>query len=358
MSTNFQLASTTHALLPEKCTEELFLKWSKLSEIPESIDENSVAALQNREEERWRRLKLVKSDWIVESLKSKKILCTRPFLHSLQLPPSPSIETPELHAQQSHSVITTPRMITAQLSTYGPRYRNADVVKGHPHKAHDRSTRDLLEQSTYHKHHDQNLSHTTSRENIEQTETNQVDSTSYSTRNNCEKAIYDIIIPTNRNTHITDILKQMVVFYDLLGDNFREMVYNRCCGVLETHHKKIEDIAEISKLPGVGKSLRDKISEILQTGRLEKLEIFKKDVRLSAVVDLGRIWGLGPKGVQNLFNLGYRCVDDVKDHGMDVLTPQQKIGSFNLINYFYSLLLCFVYAALAALKCFLMPKRI
>ena len=344
MSTTFQLASTTHALLPEKCTEELFLKWSKLPEIPELIDENSAAALRNKEAECWRRLKLVKSDWMVESLKSKKILCTRPYLHSLQLPPSPSIETLELHAQQSCTGITTPRMITAKLSTYGPRYRNADVVKGHPHKARtgpNRSTRDPLEQSTNHRHHDKDLLNTESREIIQQTEINQVDSTACSTRNNCEKALYDVIIPTNRNTHITDILKQMVVFYDLLGDNFREMVYNRCCGVLETYHKKIEDITEISKSPGVGRSLRDKISEILKTGRLEKLEIFKKDIRLSAVVDLGRIWGLGPKGAQNLYNLGYRCVGDVKDHGMDVLTPQQKIGTFNLTHLITSILLSF-----------------
>ena len=56
-------------------------------------------------------------------------------------------------------------------------------------------------------------------------------------------------------------------------------------------------------------------------------KLFKKDVHLSAVVDLGRIWGMGPKGAQNLYNLGYRCVGDVKDHGLDVLTPQQRIGT-------------------------------
>jgi hypothetical protein len=147
-----------------------------------------------------------------------------------------------------------------------------------------------------------------------------------STATNAPGVIYDVVIPTNKNSHITDILKQMTVFYDLLGDNFREMVYKRCCGVLETHPTKIDSIDEIMRLPGVGKSLGDKISEILRTGSLEKLENFKSDPKLSALVALGKIWGVGPKGAQNLYNLGYRSVKDLRGGGSEHLTFQQRIG--------------------------------
>ena len=313
MSTTFQLTSTTHALIPEKCAGELFLKWSKLLEVPVSIDERSPEGSKTISKEFWRNVKIVKSDWIVESLKAKKILCSEPYLHSLQLPSQAAVDAIEQPAQQSRSDIT-PRITSSPSTTYGPKYRNPDVVKGHPFRDRpgiDGSTKRILEDP----------------QNAENAEVNHANHQRPSNNNNGEKALYDVIIPTNKNTHITDILKQMVVFYDLVGDNFREMVYNRCCGVLETYHKKIEDVAEVIKLPGVGKSLRDKISEILKTGKLEKLELFKKDVHLSAVVDLGRIWGMGPKGAQNLYNLGYRCVGDVKDHGLDVLTPQQRIGT-------------------------------
>lgn len=329
MSTSFQLTLSTHALLPVKCTEELFLKWSKLPEIPQSINQRSPDGVRSVSGESWRRLQIVKADWMVESLKVKKILCPGPYLHSLQLP-SPQVDTEELHVQQSRTD-TTPKITTAQSSTYGPRYRNSEAVVGNPQRDRislDGSTKRILEHSTNNGHHDEDL------QNTENTEINQFDREACATSKNSEKPVYDIIIPTNKNTHITDILKQMVVFYDLLGDNFREMVYNRCCGVLETHHKRVEDVAEVIKLPGVGKSLRDKISEILKTGKLEKLELFKKDVHLSAVVDLGRIWGLGPKGAQNLYNLGYRCVGDVRDRGLDVLTPQQKIGTLFFIFIF------------------------
>jgi Helix-hairpin-helix domain/Fingers domain of DNA polymerase lambda len=318
MSTTFQLTSTTHALIPEKCAREVFLKWSKLLELPELMDVKRPEGSKSVSKEFGRDVKIVKSDWIVESLKAKKILCSEPYLHSLQLPPpqTAALDAVEQPAQQSRTGID-PRISSSPSSSYGPKYRNPEGVKGHPYRGRpgsDGSTKRVLEDP----------------QNHERSEANHINHQTSSSNSKGEKVVYDVIIPTNKNTHITDILKQMVVFYDLIGDNFREMVYNRCCGVLETYHKKIEDVAEVTKLPGVGKSLRDKISEILKTGKLEKLELFKKDVHLSAVVDLGRIWGMGPKGAQNLYNLGYRCVGDVKDRGLDVLTPQQRIGALFL----------------------------
>ena len=140
------------------------------------------------------------------------------------------------------------------------------------------------------------------------------------------KAFDDIVIPINRNKHITDILQEMTTIYDLLGDDFREMAYNRVCGILQTHPRKILDMNEITKLPGVGKSFADKINEILQCGKLEKLECFKKDAKLCALINLARIWGMGPKGARNLYEAGFRNVEEVMDRGAEHLTAQQKIG--------------------------------
>jgi hypothetical protein len=146
--------------------------------------------------------------------------------------------------------------------------------------------------------------------------------------NSAESAVHEVIIPTNKNSHITDILRQMSTFYDLLGDDFREMVYNRCCGVLEIHPAKVTDMREIEKMPGIGTSLRDKISEILTTGNLQKLEGFKTDPKLRALIDLGRIWGVGPKGAQDLYRQGMRCVGDVRERGVQYLTTQQRTGQY------------------------------
>ena len=126
----------------------------------------------------------------------------------------------------------------------------------------------------------------------------------------------------------------MRIFYDLLGDNFREMVYSRCCGIIQTFPTKILHTNEIIKLPGVGKSLGDKIDEILKTGKLEKLECFKKDARLSALVNLGQIWGMGPIGAKKLYDLGFRSVDDVRARGDGQLTAQQRIGEQHLFCCF------------------------
>lgn len=47
--------------------------------------------------------------------------------------------------------------------------------------------------------------------------------------------------------------------------------------------------------------LRDKIMEILDTGRLGKLEAKKVNPRLRALVEMARVWGVGPAIATKLY---------------------------------------------------------
>ena len=267
---------------------------------------------------------LVKSEWIVECLKAKAILVSKSYLHQLQCPITQNISDNTVSLKEKEGV-------TIPSSLYGPSYKSG---------SRGRSDTDTAQQNADHSKHNAggtdssklqgpgaSASSNTSGNQIVVVRPGGGNSSNLNNVTNSSGVIYDVVIPTNKNSHITDILKQMTVFYDLLGDNFREMVYRRCCGVLETHPTKIENINEIIQLPGVGKSLGDKISEILRTGSLDKLENFKNDPKLSALVDMGKIWGVGPKGAQNLYNLGYRSVKDLRAGGTEHLTFQQKIGT-------------------------------
>lgn len=73
--------------------------------------------------------------------------------------------------------------------------------------------------------------------------------------------------------------------------------------------------------------LRDKVIEILETGRLAKLDAKKNNPRLRALVEIARIWGVGPATAAKFYGMGYKTVEDLrKPEAVDVLTAQQQIG--------------------------------
>src|SRR5256885_14830816 len=56
---------------------------------------------------------------------------------------------------------------------------------------------------------------------------------------------------------------------------------------------------ELQKIEGIGKSTAEKIRELLETGKVQKLEVLRER-HPAAVVALMRIQGLGPKKLQKL----------------------------------------------------------
>jgi DNA polymerase (family 10) len=69
---------------------------------------------------------------------------------------------------------------------------------------------------------------------------------------------------------------------------------------------------ELQKIEGIGKSTADKIRQLLETGKVEKLEALRKK-HPPAIVALLRIQGLGPKAVQRLrAELGVQSIDDLR----------------------------------------------
>src|SRR3954469_21132561 len=71
-------------------------------------------------------------------------------------------------------------------------------------------------------------------------------------------------------------------------------------------------VAELQKIEGVGKSTADKIRELIETGKVAKLEALRAK-HPPAVVALLRIQGLGPKALQRLrVELGVQSLDDLR----------------------------------------------
>src|SRR5690349_15977494 len=71
-------------------------------------------------------------------------------------------------------------------------------------------------------------------------------------------------------------------------------------------------VKDLQKIEGIGKSTADKIRELIDNGKVEKLEALRAK-HPPSVVALLRIQGLGPKAVQKMrAELGVQSIDDLR----------------------------------------------
>lgn len=113
---------------------------------------------------------------------------------------------------------------------------------------------------------------------------------------------------------------------------------------------RISSVRDLKGLPWTKGRLLDKVVEILETGRLEKLEAKRSNPRLQALVALSRIWGVGPATAASLYkyaalldwifvdlsrpvtlificlSAGYKSLGDLRARGQTFLSEQQQIG--------------------------------
>ncbi|OIN57590.1 helix-hairpin-helix domain-containing protein [Arsenicibacter rosenii] len=120
------------------------------------------------------------------------------------------------------------------------------------------------------------------------------------------------------NADIVDILEQTTKLLELHNDDpFKIRSYQSTAFNLD---KLTEDITELPatelvKLPGIGKSMANKIREIIDTGHLNELDTLLSQTP-EGVLDMFRIKGIGPKkirtiwhelGIENLRDLQLAC---------------------------------------------------
>ena len=78
-------------------------------------------------------------------------------------------------------------------------------------------------------------------------------------------------------------------------------------------------------MPGVGDKIAKKIDEILETGKLRKLENIRADDKSTAINLLTRVSGIGPAKAKELVDAGIMNLDDLEKH-KDKLNHAQLIG--------------------------------
>ncbi|PIQ92666.1 MAG: DNA polymerase III [Parcubacteria group bacterium CG11_big_fil_rev_8_21_14_0_20_39_14] len=118
-----------------------------------------------------------------------------------------------------------------------------------------------------------------------------------------------------KNQEIAQIFYEIAAYLAMEEVPFKPQAYERAALSLETLPEDVEKIYKdggkpaIEKIPGVGKSIAEKIIEYLKTGKIKEHRDFKKKMPVN-VEELTAIEGVGPKMVRNLWK--YLKIKDIK----------------------------------------------
>jgi DNA polymerase (family 10) len=116
---------------------------------------------------------------------------------------------------------------------------------------------------------------------------------------------------------VVDVLRELAELSRLDEadpQSFRARAYEAAAQAIAAHASDLGrlTVAELRRIPGVGKNTAEKIRELLETGRVRKLDALRAKHPRS-VVELLRIPGLGPKALARLrAELGVQSIADLR----------------------------------------------
>jgi DNA polymerase (family X) len=105
-------------------------------------------------------------------------------------------------------------------------------------------------------------------------------------------------------SEIAAVLEEVAALLELKGENpFKIRAYTNAARSLETFGGNISNLQDeegLSKIPGIGKSIAEKIKELAATGSLKYLEELRTEFP-AAILELFSISGLGAKKIKALY---------------------------------------------------------
>ena len=119
------------------------------------------------------------------------------------------------------------------------------------------------------------------------------------------------------NQQIARLFYKTADLLEIKGENpFRVRAYRNAARTIESLGKEISEMVDkgedLTKLPGIGKDLAQKIYEIIERGTFSKLEELEREIP-KGLIELLKVEGLGPKRIKTLYDkLGITDLDQLK----------------------------------------------
>ncbi|MCB0858595.1 MAG: DNA polymerase/3'-5' exonuclease PolX [Solirubrobacterales bacterium] len=105
------------------------------------------------------------------------------------------------------------------------------------------------------------------------------------------------------NAQIAEALEELAVLYQLDGaDQYRVLAYTNSARTIKNEGRSVEEMARngtVTELPGIGKTLEEKIVALVETGEIPAAAKLKEKIP-PGLLEISRIPGLGPKTVRRL----------------------------------------------------------
>ena len=118
-----------------------------------------------------------------------------------------------------------------------------------------------------------------------------------------------------KNRDVAEIFARVADMLAIRGDQIhRILAYRRAAESIQELGRDVNQVyaaGELTEIPGIGKTLADKIEEMLTTGKLQFYEKLAQEIPPS-LVELLRVEGLGPKRVGQVYKeLGITTLDEL-----------------------------------------------
>jgi len=132
------------------------------------------------------------------------------------------------------------------------------------------------------------------------------------------------------NEYIVKSFNLLHKYYAKNKDTFRARAYKNAAESIKKL-PEITDMNQVKNVKGIGKTLKAKIKEYLDSGKISKAEAVKDEI--NEIHPFEKIFGVGPVKSKKLQGMGFKTISDLEKNP-NVLTSQQKIG----LKYYYELL--------------------
>lgn len=132
-----------------------------------------------------------------------------------------------------------------------------------------------------------------------------------------------------KNKELAEIFSEISLYLEMEDIAFKPQAYEAAALALEGLSEDVSDIYKrggekaIEEIPGVGKSIAEKIIEYLETKKIKYYEKYKKKIPVD-IRELTAVEGIGPKMVRDLWkNLKIKNIED-----LEKAATQGKIRNF------------------------------
>jgi DNA polymerase/3'-5' exonuclease PolX len=125
------------------------------------------------------------------------------------------------------------------------------------------------------------------------------------------------------NEAFIEILQQLEIIMNNKGEKFRARAYQKAKESILAYKKPILYVNEIKNLPGIGKTIIEKLEQYVSSGKVDLIETEKQ----SPLHIFTQIYGVGPKKAEELISHGINTIAQLRNQ-QELLNDKQKIGLY------------------------------